>query len=174
MKKCVLQNALQSRLSACPQQELSKAVPQATAFAFSALFYPQLLEGHGHRCRLGRATEPSRDTFIAVTSVFPSLFLFVVVLHCLLSPRWILRLLAYSTFAELICFLEVIWLNFIKLSHHQIIMSITIIILLAEYYSQIILIVIDISWSGINSIYTMILHAIYFKFLNIWSRHHLL
>lgn len=43
MEEWVLQNALQSGLSACPQQEPSKAVPQVTAFAFSTpQFYPSV------------------------------------------------------------------------------------------------------------------------------------
>lgn len=54
--------------------------------------------------------------FIAATSVFSSLFMFIVGLHCSLFPSWILRLLEYSTFAELICFSEVIWLNLFKLT----------------------------------------------------------
>lgn len=36
MEKWVPQNAFQSCLSACPQQEPKEAMPQATAFAFSA------------------------------------------------------------------------------------------------------------------------------------------
>lgn len=115
MEEWVLQNALQSGLSACPQQEPSEAVPQVTAFASSApQFYPSVntpataraskspLRGlvkqpwHALRCThsgmLLSRTEPLG--FIAVTSVFPSYSMFVLVSRCLLFLSWILRLQA--------------------------------------------------------------------------------
>lgn len=83
MKKCALQNALQSRLSACAQQEPSEAVPQATAFALSALSCPpvqtQLTEGHEHGCRLGGATDLSRTTVFYCSHLS---FLFLVHVYC--------------------------------------------------------------------------------------------
>lgn len=150
--------------------------PQATAFAFSALFCPSAntaARGIWTQVQTWEGSWAEQNHFGLLQS--PQFFLpcSSLLWSCIASwfPRWILRRPEYSTSAELICFLEVIWLNFIEPWSVYFI-----IILIAEYYFQIILVVIDISWSGIKNICTMTLHAIYFMFSNtiILSRHHLL